>query len=242
MARTTNDISDAIGGSSLSTLDGATLITMGGWIYRSASLTWAGAGASTDGSNALAFVHNGSNDHVFIIPRNASSTFGRVDNITFSGWNHYLCLYDGGGSTDNDKIKVYLNGTLQTISSWTGSPPTTLPSSMPWLWGSDNLSGTRYHAGSYAEWGVWAGTLTTDQISSLAKGRRPIDVAPEILAHYWPIYGRQSPEPDLVGGVTSTVTGTTTFEHPRVFRRPPRIWRPNAAAAAANVLWAQAAL
>lgn len=69
-----------------------------------------------------------------------------------------------------------------------------------------------YHDGKVAHAAVWDVALTTTEIAQLAKRIPPWLIRPGSLVHYWPLWGRQNPEPDLVGGAGLTVTGATFFE------------------------------
>lgn len=80
-----------------------------------------------------------------------------------------------------------------------------------------------YFTGDIAEVGIWNVALTDAEIASLAKGVTPPNIRPGNLVFYAPIVGKHSPEPDLVGGLSLTLTGTSASAHPRVFRKLPRL-------------------
>lgn len=70
-------------------------------------------------------------------------------------------------------------------------------------------SGTgNFFSGSIAHLATWTRTLTAGEMASLAAGLPPTHIG---ALHYWPLWGKDSPEPDLGTGThtTGTVTGTT---------------------------------
>jgi hypothetical protein len=62
--------------------------------------------------------------------------------------------------------------------------------------------------GRIAHAAIWSGYLSDDDHVALARGFSPMLVKPDQLLGYWPIYGNDSPEPDLVNGRSMTVTGS----------------------------------
>ena len=78
--------------------------------------------------------------------------------------------------------------------------------------------GQTYFNGAIAEAAIWDVALTAAEIATLARGVSPLLVRPGSLLAYWPVYGTQSPEPDLKGAAALTITGTATAAaHPRVY-------------------------
>src|SRR5262249_55372783 len=48
--------------------------------------------------------------------------------LTTTELNHFVLVYDGSGVTDADKMKIYYNGTNQTLSVSSGPVPATITS------------------------------------------------------------------------------------------------------------------
>jgi hypothetical protein len=96
------------------------------------------------------------------------------------------------------------------------------------------ISPVNYLNNDLAEAAIWSTDLTATEIAILARGVSPLLVRPTALVFYAPILGRYSPEPDVRGGLSLTVTGTTVADHGRVFypRRAGLIAVPDAAGAA----------
>lgn len=76
--------------------------------------------------------------------------------------------------------------------------------------------------GRMAEVGIWDDELTDAEIASLGAGVCPLMIRPDALVHYWPLFGRASPEPDWIRGNHLTINGTVAKEE-----HPPRIIYPN---------------
>jgi hypothetical protein len=71
-----------------------------------------------------------------------------------------------------------------------------------------------YHDGLIAHAAAWNAALTTAEIAQLAKRVPPWLIRPQALVHYWPLWGRHTTEPDLVGATGLTVTGATFAADP----------------------------
>lgn len=117
---------------------------------------------------------------------------------------------------DADTIAGYIDGAGQSISL---SGHTTTPSSAT---GADRFgvlsdTGIDWANGELSEVGVWTGlALSADEAIALTKGYAPLAVRRQNLAAYWPLYGNLSNEPDIVGGTTCSLTGTSKAAHPPV--------------------------
>lgn len=74
--------------------------------------------------------------------------------------------------------------------------------------GNDPTHGRSYQ-GDLAHFAIWSRELTAAEIASLAGGTNPLDIHPDDLLIYLPIYGDVSPEPDASGnGHSFTINGT----------------------------------
>jgi hypothetical protein len=132
-------------------------------------------------------------------------------------------------------LRMFVNGTQEATASAGGAPT---PS-------GDNLNigrrpsggGLNYADATISEVAIWDAALTADEAAMLAKGLCPLLVRPQSLVAYLPLYGRFSGEPDLVGGITGTVSGATAAEHPRIYR-PARsmVAVPTAGGGATSIL------
>jgi hypothetical protein len=127
---------------------------------------------------------------------------------TLAAWNHILVTYDYG-STANEPI-VYLNGSVVGLTQEntpTGtvqtddSPDVFIGNSTPADFGSTALNGRM------AEVAYWSRILNDDEAQSVLEFSPIVQLGGLVM--YLPMYGSQSPEPNLVGPVNGTLTGTS---------------------------------
>ena len=124
-------------------------------------------------------------------------------------WNHACAVF-----TSNTLRAAYLNG---------GSKGTNASSMAPV--GLDNttigcleLAGTdAYATAAIAECALWDVALTDGDVLTLSKRVSPLLVRPDHLVAYWPLVGRNTTEPDVMGLAPMTVTGATYAEHPPMY-------------------------
>ena len=94
-----------------------------------------------------------------------------------SFWHHVVFTYDGTGPTDADKLKLYIDGQLQTLT-FTGTIPSALlagSSSSHFLLGDwyGYLSGTKAWNGDLDDARFYNRELTAEEVSRLYAGSSP---------------------------------------------------------------------
>lgn len=123
-------------------------------------------------------------------------------------WYH-ACLSRTGAA-----VTLYLNGASEATATNSASATN---SGVNVNLGGRTADNTLMFNGRLAEVAAWKGVgLAAGQVAALARGISPAAVLKG--AHYWPLLGRASPEADVWGGQGGTLTGTTTADHPRVYR------------------------
>lgn len=150
-------------------------------------------------------------------------------------WHNLTITYDGS-STSNDPI-FYHNGVSQTVTE-RRAPTGTLNTSTGELFVGVHPDGTEWD-GPIAEAAIWNRVLTASEAAILGDAFSPAFIL-NGLVFYAPLIGRASPEPDLRGGTTGTVTGATNFAHPRIIYPSPAQMRRFTTATAvvvANPSW-----
>jgi hypothetical protein len=127
--------------------------------------------------------------------------------------------YLNGGGAGNDTTNLTPSGINRTYVGRLTGPDGS-------LYGSMN--------GAVAEAAIWSAALTAAEVLQLSKGLSPLLIRPASLVCYWPIYGRQSPEPDWADGLPLTINGTMAqAAHTRIFLpRAASIGRSSAASGA----------
>jgi hypothetical protein len=212
MARSFNGTSDWISCDGARVSDGSTAFSLSVWV-KAGLKTFGMVYSETDGSNSrpLFFVcQNGSSGGNGSKLELELSSIGGVDvaistGVFFDSTWHHLGLTQNASNL----ITIYLDGvqdstfTRTSLSNSSGQNPPTV------RWGASRLAAStgNLYAGSLAHGATWARQLSAAEIKSLANGLLPSHLGP---AHYWPMWGGDSPEPDLVsGGTDGTLTGTT---------------------------------
>ena len=202
-------------------------ISIAGWDYRTG-----GGGANLgrmitkeDGASDLGFAlinSNAAGVYTFEFYRwGTNDGKWSIGRPSLNTWSHHCVTYDYG-STSNDP-NIYWDGSLQTETE-TSTPAGTLgtDAAAPIRIGN-NAGGNRVWNGDLAEWAVWNAILTQEEATALSKGVCPLLIRPESLVFYAPVFGNQSPEPNLVHANSGTLTGTAaSSRHPRTLRSAPR--------------------
>lgn len=134
---------------------------------------------------------------------------------TFPSLNqwHHLCITFDGSNVANVPFAL-VDGVDQSATMITALPPagTAIANNYPIVFGND--AGPNPYTGYLAEFGFWNCLLATKELTALSKGIKPNRIRPASLKAYYPLWGLQSPEPDLSGNKNSAVlTGTTRANH-----------------------------
>ena len=112
-------------------LGGLNKFTWSAWIYDDYPY-W--AYQHHNGMFSHRFASNGFTDEIYFFSRTTSSIYFQVNNgadgsevygSNYQSWIHACIVYDGTQASSNDRIKYYVNGTLQTYTS-TFSVPASL--------------------------------------------------------------------------------------------------------------------
>lgn len=202
-------------------------------------------------AQALYLGDSGSSNNYFSIGRSAASLKFNVRDATVSDamgagtdfaantWYHIA----GVAASTTSRVS-YLNGAVQDTSAAGAITPASvdrinvgrLGRSVP----------TDYWSGSIAEAAIWSVDLTLQEIAALAAGASPAQIRPDSLVFYAPIWGLDSPEPDLTTGHRNLTLGnapTFTAGPPtQPFLYVPQEWTALASAAAPAALASRRAL
>jgi hypothetical protein len=112
--------------------------------------------------NTIMFAVEGGSD--------AFGTFG----YTSTSWNHLVAVFNGSGSANADRCKIYLNGASQSLS-FTG----TIPSAVSDLSDSDTYIGrvgSSYFSGNIDEVAFWNTALDGDAVKAVYNNAKPTDL------------------------------------------------------------------
>lgn len=122
-------------------------------------------------------------------------------------WTTGVWQHAAGRSVSSTDHSVFLNGGNEGTSSVDNSPELIDSFAV----GVQRLSGSDsdFMDGLIAWPCMWNVALTDAEIASLGAGAHPFMVRPASIISFWPLYGDSSPEIDLVGNTSLTVTGAT---------------------------------
>ncbi len=130
-----------------------------------------------------------------------SATSGSTDLTTstatvFDSTWHHICVTQPSGS---NVVSIYIDGLLDHTFTRTSLSNSTTQTFTTLCFGAFHRSGTfaQFYGGVNAEIAIWARTLTLSEVKLLAAGHLASELGP---AHYWPLWGADSPEPDIGNG------------------------------------------
>lgn len=151
-----------------------------------------------------------------------------IATTTTGAWHDLVITYNGGATT-NDPV-FYLDGATPAVTE-IATPVGNLQTGNQTLFIGNRQDGTRCFNGLEAEYARWNRILSAGEIALLSKGYAPRFIRSGLVL-YSPLIGRASPEPDLFGGKTGTVTGAVAANHPRIiYPSAPQIMKFGADAA-----------
>jgi hypothetical protein len=128
-----------------------------------------------------------------------------------AAWHHFVIIHDRATPLNT----VYVDGAAVGLSGSARSAQSGNFANSSIQLGRTNT--TLWKAGRLAHFALWPGVaLTAQEAVGLATGANPMNVHPDGLGIYCPLFGN-SPEPDYSGARRSfTLTGTSVANHPRV--------------------------
>lgn len=119
--------------------------------------------------------------------------------LTAAAWGH------AGGVWGSTASRIaYCNGAAGTANT-TNKTPTGLDT--VWI-GRGVSSTTDAMDGKIANVGMWDIALNADEVAGFAAGQHPYSGRRYGLKSFWPLNGDASPEIDLIGGISLTLTGS----------------------------------
>jgi len=97
-------------------LTGATSVDLTMVCYRGSVGISTASMQAKNSSNTFGILWHTTN-HIYVMAKNGATThYGYINNQTQTGWFTLRAVYDGGGAGDADRLKLYKNGVLQTLS------------------------------------------------------------------------------------------------------------------------------
>ena len=115
-----------------------------------------------------------------------SNSYGKLDIGAYTDeWVMLTMVFDGGGATNEDRLKVYVNGVEVTLSHWSGTIPTSIPTISNGLRMGVYRHTTVYSEGLLDEVSVFNSVLTAAQILAIYNGGTPESLTPYSPVSWW---------------------------------------------------------
>lgn len=214
MPRSFNGTSDLIHADAAHLTNGATAFSVAGWI-KSTAKAFAMIYSETNPTNTgplFFFSLSGSAPNTTglkleIEARSGGSggvdEFQNTVTVADSTWRHVAVTQSAAGL-----MTLYALGAADGTLTRTALSNSNTQTFSAVIIGADRLNvTTNFFPGLIAHLGTWTRQLVATEVASLAAGMLPPGLG---CAHYWPLWGQDSPEPDVAAaGVDGTLTGTT---------------------------------
>lgn len=123
---------------------------------------------------------NGDDEGVILMERYFGDNYIRIGGAGIAkwgfdpiagNWHHYAIVFDGTGSTNDERLKIYLDGQLQSIDEWIETIPTSTP-----ILNEKLYIGCKHYGmgligqdieGQYEEFRIWDKALNSTEISAI---------------------------------------------------------------------------
>jgi hypothetical protein len=215
------DGNDDVNVGDINIVDGASQLTISGWIYHStlansksiiskyaaADDSWVFyAGAAVEGSNNVCIFIDAATDH-----RGCSATGAHQA----GRWEYWSVVFDGTQTGDANRLKMYLNGVQQDMT-YVNSVPATLDSNanVIRLGADSDLDGCCYWSGFLDDMRIYSRALSAGEIRNLYQETQSranssdTDSLKHGLVGCWTFDGSYTKVPDCSGNNrTGTITG-----------------------------------
>ncbi len=129
-----------------------------------------------------------------------SATSGGTDSTTstatvFDSTWHHVCITQPSGS---NVVSIYINGVLDHTFTRTSlsNGASQVFNTLSFGYLHRNTS-SNFYAGNLADVAHWTRTLSAAEVALLGGGHPAAELGPD---HYWPLWGVDSPEPDIGNG------------------------------------------
>ena len=188
--------------------------SMAAWIYKddaAAAGTILSVGASATTAQMLLFYSSAED----VTARSISVLAGSASATSSGAGSNNAWIHAAGVWRTSTSRDAYRDG-VNKGSNATDITPLLLDRTF--IGQSANSTGGVFMPGRIAEAAIWNVALSDADVAALAKGVCPLHVRPDGLVAYWPLIGRNDPEPDFVGGYAMTLNAAPTqAAHPRVY-------------------------
>ena len=163
---------------SIPALTSSTNFSISGWLKQTTlDQTRFMLGARSSSTDAV-FLYTYNDGKMYVDISNGSSTYGYFDYstvISANTWFHVAVVFDGAGSANADKLKLYINGSLITLTYYGTIPSSTTSSTNDFKIGIVN-GYTDEWLGSIDETSIFNYNLSEAQVLEMYNNGRPKDL------------------------------------------------------------------
>lgn len=222
-ARTFNGTSDCAVTASTVDLSSHSIVSVSMWVYwdsftqGTSHVAFAFGDVNTD-NGSLSFFPQWTSDAPMFASHGAGGfQIEKFPAPSAAAWHHYVFIYDTAGLATPPEAKLaYVDGSSATLTpSFTDDNSGNYGNLRVAFGANTPACSGLFGAGRIAEVAIWGGyEVTSAQAVSLASGASPLLVQPTSMVAYWPLEGFTSPERELKGAKTATLTGTSQSAHP----------------------------
>lgn len=219
MALDLDGTDDEVDHGDIAGVDGATVLSGMCWVYVDASSGIYVPYLAKISATTYTFtfgVRVNAGTAVFFTTTSAGSGYGETASGSRSNgvWEHWAFVYNGGGATDSDKVKIYKDGVNQSLT-YTGVLATSLTDTgTQSVRAGRNVRDATFLNGRIALVKLWLAELTAAEVAQEYRSYRPVRTANLSL---WSPYDDGVRAHDYSGQRNhGTVTGAAQRESPPV--------------------------
>ena len=173
-------VDDYVSCGNITELNSATSLTISGW-YKQTTLNqfrfFFGAGTTL---SKLITCYTYTDGRMYLDFRNGSTTYGSFlyNSVVNAGeWFSLVCVFNGGGATNSDKLKLYINGAEQTLT-YNGTLPTVMDSNLgDFIIGENTLFAGGEWLGNIDECAFFSDAKTQSEITDIYNLGTPTDLS-----------------------------------------------------------------
>jgi len=185
MALDFDGVDDAVSFGYTADLVSAAALTVMMWIFPTTNDIASGWWGNRDADGGIMIYEESA--ATFTVTFDDNSNFGGVASLLTTGaWGHYAFVFNGGGSLNADRLKIYKDGTAQTVA-FTGTIPATISANAATtvqLARRPDIAG-EFSDGNIAHHKVWLAALSAAEVAQEVHSRRPHRTAG--LHGWWPL-------------------------------------------------------
>lgn len=171
-----------------------TALTVSHWINVKPTNFSIFSGKFPSGVSGWDFQTEGTNTQLLMVFYPSASK-GNTPAILTAGWHHIVAVYDGTGTANSDKLKIYYDGVLQTLT-FTGTIPASITTNTTPVTLGGWVTGTAPFAGVMDETRMWNRALTPVEVTELynqGSGQKtagtPVQANKDSLVGWWTFDG-----------------------------------------------------